>query len=235
MQLFYFHQPDEIAQAPVLHVEDSQWTNLVAPVPLLFRFPHLWQFEQHESPTLQTALVFDEWENPTAPRFVYPVPQVFTFDDVFVAPQPALATDEDLWKCLPAPVAFYPSPRVFAADDEIQIVPPIEDEDFWSNPVTPVFAYPARVFLDDDVWEIVPPIREELYWQNPVFQVAASNWLQLPYLPDPEEIPAGFLVVASGPDVLGVGSIAESSGVGIVAVSMGSGQVALTQGSGRIN
>ena len=237
LRLIYFPQPDELPQPPVaIHADEDFWVNRVAPVWFSLLAPGPWQFDQNESPTLQTALDFSDWQNPVAPIRAYPVPQIFSFDDVFVAPAPTLAADEDFWLlCLIYTIAQN-VPRAFSDDELTEIVPPIQDEDFWRNPVAPVFAYSARVFLDDEIFPVAPPIRDEDLWINAVAPVAASNWLRLPYLPDAEEIPAGYLFVGSVPEVLGVGTVTlQVSGAGTVGVNEGAGQIAAATGEGRIN
>ena len=234
MHLLYFHPPDEVPQQPTLRIEENEWRNPVSPAWFSLLSPWPWQFEQHESPTLETALVFDEWQNSVAPVHTYAVPPCYTADDVFVAPQPTIAVEED-WSIRPAPVAAYAVPRVFVDDETLVPVPPIQDEDFWTSAVAPIFTYPARVFLADDVIQIEPPARDEDYWQSGVSPVAASIYLLLPYLPDPEEIPASSLVVESAPDVLGVGGVAVVSGTGTVSEKVGVGQAGLASGSGGIN
>jgi hypothetical protein len=230
MQIFYCHQSDEIASAPVLHIEETEWTSHVAPVWFSLRAPSPWQFEQNESPTLETALVFDEWQNPVRPQFVYAVPQVITADDIFIAAQPTIALEED-WNVKPAPVAFYPAPRVYSDDEVWTPTPPCFDEDFWTNPVAPVFAYAVRVFWDDDFIFPQPPARDEDYWQNAAAPVAVSNFLRAP---DVDELP-GFFFVASPLDVVGVGSISPVAGAGSTATSTGAGNVGIATGLGKVN
>jgi hypothetical protein len=235
--LRYVFLPDELPQQPsILHADEDYWLCRVAPVWFSLLAPGPWQFEQNESPTLQTALDFSDWTNPVAPIRAYPVPQTFTFDDVFTSPAPTLAADEDFWTCGVAPVASCRVPRAFSDDELAEIVPPIQDEDFWRNPVAPVFAYSARVFLDDEIFPVAPPIRDEDFWSNAVAPIAASNWLPLPYLPDADEIPAGYLFVVSVPEVLGVGTVTpQVSGAGTATASAGVGRVDLVAGDGRVN
>src|SRR5579864_8962764 len=118
----------------------------------------------------------------------------------------------------------------FHQPDEISIPPPVQEEDFWQNPVAPA-SYPApRAFLDDEAIGIAPPIREELYWTNPVRPVAASHYLRLPYLPDVEVIPVFFAVtitIGSGQTfpVKGSGKLSGVRGVGEVSSIIGDGEV----------
>jgi hypothetical protein len=231
MQVIYIFPPDEIPQAASLRVEDSQWQNLVAPIPLTLRWPQPFAFEQFEDASnLETGLDFSESLPLVAPCFVNTVPQVFTADDIFVAPQPTLALEED-WNVKPAPVASYTPPRVFVADDETQIVPPAFDEDFWINPVAPIFAYAVRVFSDDELIQIAAPIQGEDYWQSGVAPVAASIFLRAP---DVDEQPGVFFVSAE-PDVLGSGAVAVVCGGGSVTEVFGAGQAGVASGGGRIN
>jgi hypothetical protein len=238
MRLIYLHQPDELASPPTfIHADEDFWQNRVAPTPLTFRRLDAWTFDQNEQASgLQIGLDFaDVWQNPVAPVRVYPVPQVFTFDDTFVAPAPVLRTDEDLWSVRPGPVWAFPVPRVFLSDDETQIVPPCVDEDFWVNPVAPVWSYRGIAFSDDDVFQIEPPAMDETYWQNATTPLQAANWLRLPYLPDPEEIAAASLYGPPAPTVLGVGVAVENSGVGVAGIASGLGQIIEASGEGRVN
>jgi hypothetical protein len=234
MQLIYVFPPDELPQPATLRMEESEWRNPVAPGWFTLRWPHPFAFEQNESPTLQTALDFSEWENPVAPAFVNTVPQIFTADDVFVAPQPMLAVEED-WNVKPAPVFAFPVPRIFGDDETLVPTPPIQDEDYWTSGVAPVWCYPATVFLADDVIQFASPIQDDYAWQSNIAPAVASNWLQLPYLPDPEEIPAGTLIVESTPTVLGSGAVAAVSGAGVVTMAVGAGQAGVASGEGGIN
>jgi hypothetical protein len=234
MQLFYYHQPDEVPQLATLHVEETEWQCRVTPIPFTLRWPNPSQFEQGESPTLETALVFDEWESLVQPVWAYPLPQLFTSDETITAPAAVLGIDEDFPVTTASPIV-YALPRVFIVDDEIVPTPPNFDEDFWSNAVAPVWCYPAIVFLADDVIQFASPIQDDYAWQSNIAPAVASNWLQLPYLPDPEEIPAGFLIVASSPTVLGAGEAAMVSGAGSVDTNAGIGAAVLPTGTGRVN
>jgi hypothetical protein len=235
MQLFYFHAPDEVPMQPsAIHADEDFWQNPVAPIPFTLQRLDAWTFEQNESPGLFGQYGDDYVVNLVAPLWCYPLPQLFTSEEPITAPAAILGIDEDFLVITTSPMV-YALPRVFTADDEIVPTPPMFDEDFWSNAVAPVFSYTARVFLDDDVIQIEPPARDEDYWQNGVAPIAASIYLLLPYLPDVEEIPAGFLVVTADPDVLGSGAVAVVSGAGVVSTAVGAGQVGLASGEGGIN
>jgi hypothetical protein len=236
MRLIYIFPPDEIPQPPNLRIEESEWTCKPAPIWFSLLAPSPWTFEQNESPTLQTGLDFSETLPLVAPVAVYAVPFVYTADDVFVAAQPTLAADEEneVVHCTSSFSAL-PVPRIFWDDETLVPVPPIQDEDFWINPVASVFAYAVKVFSDDDFLVPQPPCRDEDYWQNAVAPMPAQNFLLLPYLPDADEIPAGFLFAAILPESLGFGTITESSGAGSVTIATGVGQANLANGTGRIN
>ena len=52
--------------------------------------------------------------------------------------------------------------------------------------------------IPQDEITTIPPAPEEEYWQNPVRPEEARLYYRLPYLPDPEELPAGYLANAPG-------------------------------------
>jgi hypothetical protein len=236
MQIFYrFHQ-DEPLQAPSLHVQETEWTSRVAPVPFTLQRLDAWAFDQNESPTLQTGIEHSDWQVFVAPVFVNPTVQVFISDDAFVGEGPTLSVEEDFWGCRPAPVASWPVPRIFTDDELTEIIPPIPDEDFWFNAVAPVAAYPAPLlFTEEGLVLPMPPIIDDDYWQCPTAPLQATNWLCLPYVPEPEEIPAGNLFIGAPPDVLGAGTIALVSGGGSVTEVFGAGQAGVATGEGGIN
>ena|SRR5579859_4261977 len=123
--------------------------------------------------------------------------------------------------------------RYIFPPDEVVPIPPIPDEDFWTNPVRPVAAYPApRVFSDEFLVLPVPPIREEVYWINPVLPVIASNFLRLPYLPDVEEVPTFFPLEK----VFGTGQVSPTfAGSGQIVGIVGDGEASGISGAGEIN
>jgi len=235
----YCHQTDEVPRPPsAIHFEEDYWQNRTAPVPLTFRWPNPWIFEQFESPSLETALVFDEWKNLVAPVHVYPVPQVFSQDDVFVAPASTLHLAELYWLNPVAPVFSGPVPKVFSDDDVIEIQPTCLGEDYFrSYIVTSIWTYAPTAFTVDDVIIPTPPIRDEDFWVSPVAPIQATNFVALPYLPDPEELPAASLIGLVPDGVQGSGMIEGIFGSGVATVPRvsGSGQIRGVTGGGKID
>lgn len=235
----YQHQPDEVPHPPTsIHTDEDYWRNAVPPVPLNFRWPHPWTFEQNESPTLESALVYDEWQNLVRPVFVWAVPQVFDVNDELHFVPATLSIDDLAWSNPVAPLFSGPVPRVFLDDNVIEIPPPGLAEDYWFNPprkrMCIIYTFVLR---DDDVVIPTPPIRDEDCWINSVAPVAASNYLPLPYLPDPEEIPAGSLAGAIPSAVQGVGMVrvVYGSGEAVVPGVGGKGTITGIKGGGRID
>jgi hypothetical protein len=98
---------------------------------------------------------------------------------------------------------------------EINDNPVVEEEDtFWGNYGTTVTrsiasaAAASCIFSSalasnlansqQDEATTPPPIMDEDFWQNPVPPVIRSFYRQLPYLPDPEELPSGSLATVPG-------------------------------------
>jgi hypothetical protein len=211
----FLPDPDEI---PVAHffgqADEDFWQNPVAPVPATnyLEFPYLPDAEEIPAATLY-EIDEDYWENPVAPVWSYPNPIVFAKEDDPIT----FGMDEDFWTNPVEPVVYFP-PVVAITDDEIiAIAPPIQDEDFWINAVAPVFAYPVPVVFNEDLGLIIPPpIQDEDFWLNPVAPIPASNYLQFPYLPDPEEIPAGFLFNIAPITCIGSGTVVPVTGEGSI-------------------
>jgi len=235
----YCHQTDEVPRPPsAIHFQEDYWQNRTAPVPLTFTWPNPFQFEQFESPSLQTALDFSEWQNLVAPVFVYAVAHVFAQDDVLVAPASTLHLAEFYWLNPVAPIAAYPVPKVFADDDVIEIPPPCLGEDYFrSYIVTSIWTYAPTAFMVDETLVPVPPLVDEDLWVNAVLPVAAANYIALPYLPDPEELPAGSFIGYLPGTVIGSGQIEGVMGNGAVSISkpIGGGKISGVTGGGRIN
>ena len=198
IQYPYITDPEELpAHTLSGQPDEDYWQNPTAPVPaILFqRLPFGSIADQEEIP----ASLFgqpdeDFWQNAVRPvpgTNYQPLPYLPDPEELPVAAFGG-TIEEDFWQNPVAPVYSYSTPKFFT-DDDITIFG-LEDE-FWQNPVAPVPFYPVPlVFIADDTTEIIPPIEDEDYWQNPTAPVPATNYQRLPYLPDPEEIPAGNLV-----------------------------------------
>ena len=76
-----------------------------------------------------------------------------------------LVTDEDFWP-------------------QFQLPPPVRATLYQKLPLGDPEEIPAKTLRG---------LPEEELWQNRVWPVPATIWQELPYLPDPEEIPAGKL------------------------------------------
>ena len=164
LQPFAFEQNEQAANL-VGFTDEVFWQNPVAPVPASMWVLRQDAFEQHDANGNLTLVLDDGFQ----PNFVPPVPgslallQQWTFDQN-ESPSLYAIHDEDFWQNQVPPVNWsYPLPFVY--DDVIASVPNTgEDEDLWSQFVAPS----------------VPP-------------VPPSMFLRFPYLPEPEEIPAGTL------------------------------------------
>jgi hypothetical protein len=234
----YQFQPDEIPRPPsAIHTDEDFWQNRVPPIPLTLTWPNPWIFEQGESATL-FGHYDDFWVSGVAPVFAYSLPQLFNANDELHFVPMTFSVDEIFWVNPVAPIAVYPVPKVFTDDEVTQVVPLCFDADFWQNAVAPIPSYiPPLVFIADDLITIPLPVRDEDFWSNPVAPVQATNYVRLPYVPDPEEIPAGSLIAYIPFGAQGVGSIQAVFGSGTVTASkpIGGGKIGGIMGEGKIN
>lgn len=72
------------------------------------------------------------------------------------------------------------------------------DEDFWQNPVFPVLLRMGSLYRPDPeelpAGSFISPLKpDEDFWQNWAAPIPRSMYVQLPYMPDPEEISARTL------------------------------------------
>jgi hypothetical protein len=137
----------------------------------------------------------DFWFNPVlpiqAPSFC---PQQWTFDVQEPAGNLSAQTDELFWAPQIPPQQWIRTPQAFSDDEvlEIAAVTFSPDEDYWQPRIQPPTGlWQIHAFSDEDL--IFSPTEDEDYWQNPVLPVQAKNFIALPYLPDAEQVPTGFL------------------------------------------
>lgn len=144
------------------------------------------------------ALIAAPWASPA-------LVQPFLDDDV-APPQAAPQTiaEEDFWTAAllaqPALAQF-----AFADPDDLPVTvaaAPIVQEDFWiPPPASAPWIAVAFVDTDDIVPQPAPGQPDEDFlpaWLGPP-HVPAALYQRMPYLPDPEEIPAGSLVAPPPP------------------------------------
>lgn len=140
----------------------------------------------------------DEDYLPPSPSWQWRLLQSPSTDDSDLPVAPTvLGLDEATWTP-PASAWIISTPRTFADDD----VPAGSlsgrfDEDY-RIPLPLAIPSPPRATIDDDIWVLFippPPIQDEDFWWSWVRPIPATNRIILPYLPDPEEIPAGTLFV----------------------------------------
>lgn len=159
--------------------DEDFWPAQLLPVPVPATLGHLYLPDPDEIPAGTLHGQFDEdfWANPTPP---VPGSNLVPFPWSFDEQTPRLfgRPDEDFWwaQLLPSPVPATLSRLYLPDPDEIPAASlhGQMDEDFWINPVAPVWTYPTRVFTDDDI--IVP--------QPVTFQPDEDFWPQF-YLPPP--------------------------------------------------
>ena len=150
-------------------------------------------------------IIWDEdfWQNPVPP-FNYPgfYPQQFSFEQNEIAPQPPVfSPDEDLWNNSVFP-SVWPNlcqnQWAFDVDEPAGSLHGQPDEDFYGPPLPWPNIY---IFPQQSIFDVQEPAGhlfgqpDEDFWSNPVSAVPATVYQRLPYLPDPEEIPAGNLIV----------------------------------------
>jgi hypothetical protein len=208
---------DQQEPAGSLHGQPDEdfWQNPVAPVPPSVKnFLYLPDPEEIPAGSLKVFATPDEdyWQNPAAPvPLTLAWPQPFSFDPSDIFPT-VFVHEEDYWQnpVAAVPLTFlWPQQFGFAAGEETTERIGV-DEDYWQNPVAPVPLTFRALYLPDPSDEVAtppPPFHpDEDYWPQqvaPVNQVPptpAALFRLLPYLPDPEEIPAGSLVVFIGLD-----------------------------------
>ena len=187
---------DDTAPASFFSEEDG-W---LPPLPAIIRPPLVFTADD-ERPTPAAPLVDeDAWANPT--RTVQPPTWVPVFQLADETATPLVPPEEEGWFLDDS------SKKSHARTQTIQV--PWRDDGLaglFGEDDYPVFWLPAPVTAQS-VWtairptwilggnEDAPPLTgqpDEDFWQNPVAPLAAANLLRLPYLPDPEEIPAGAL------------------------------------------
>jgi hypothetical protein len=198
-QLPYLPDPEELPVGSLFGQPDEDfWQNPVPPVAATLGKLYL------PDPDETAGFFFgqpdeDFWVNAVAPG---PIP--LTFGKLYL-PDPEESAgfffgqpDEDFWQNPVFPVVaslgklYLPDPEENPAGFVLIRL----DEDFWQNAVAPISAYtPSLVFSDDDVIVPQPPLPfDEDFWQNAVAAIPGVQYVPLPYLPDPEEIPAGSLI-----------------------------------------
>lgn len=195
----YLPDPEEIPAAQLsATVDEYYWQNEVAPVKATLGSLYLPDPEEIPSGNLSATVDEYFWVNSVPPIFSYSVPAVFSYDDVIVPQVAAFVPDEDFWvnPVLPAlQTSIVPSLNI---DSQEPTLFGQFDEDFWQNAVQPVQA--ALAWPQQFTFDVQEPSGslfgqpDEDFWKNWVAPVQASLYQNLPYLPDPEEIPAGSLI-----------------------------------------
>jgi hypothetical protein len=200
----------EVPQPTTTIVDEDYWQQC-PPFPAVAIVYRALQFlDPEEIPAGSLYGQFDEdfWNNPVAP--VAPaLYQRLPLYDVEEIPAGSLygQFDEDFWQnpVVPVQSVLYRSP-VLGDQEEVpagSLLNGIPDEDFWLNPAKPIAAtlyQPLPYFFDPvDYVTLSQPVQDEDFWLQQFLPppVIAANYLRLPYLPDPEEIPANSLVAAN--------------------------------------
>lgn len=206
-QAFQSSDEDQLVRQFVA-AEDPIWLQLVRPVEASLIWPRPWVFEQNEEGNNLRAFtdeLFWEWLVPAVPR-VLTGPTQWSFDQQEPAGNLFLDLDEGLQGPLPSPVPD--ANRLlqqwpFEQNEPSGSFSTIHEEDLWINAVSPVIWMPAYLFSSvtayDEVIGTTPSTgQDEDFWNyfvTPwVAPVPDAMLLRFPYLPDPEEIPAGSLV-----------------------------------------
>ena len=207
VKLPFVPDPDEIPSGSLHGLQDEDyWQNPVRPVPASnsLLLPFVIDPEFNPAGSLSGQPDEDFWINPVAPISSYPVPFVYRDQEEIPVGFLYVHPDEDYWQNPVKPVSYiFGKLYAFDLDD----VPAGSfhgtfEDDSWTNPVWPISGFiPPIVFSDDEITVPTPPSpREEDFWQNAVLPIAAANYISFPYLPDPEEIPAGSLVPPQPPN-----------------------------------
>jgi hypothetical protein len=187
--------PEELPAATLFGTPDEDFWRppIPAPSPPLVQ-PFLDDDVFVQAPAPATIVDEDFWL-PSVPSPQTRPPVAFSdTDDLPVTVAAPTVVDEDFW--LP-PVSLPPRapPLVFVdTDDPAGSLFGQPDEDFYLPPA-PSAPWRCAPFLDTDeiVPQPVPGQPDEDYWTLGPPPVPAAMYLRLPYLPDPEEIPAGNL------------------------------------------
>jgi hypothetical protein len=176
LQPFVFETNDPVNL--VAFTDEIYWQQLVSPLPASLLWPQQWSFEQTDA-TGSLTLTLDDGFQPNFQPFV-PFPD-----------QGGLRLLQQ-WP--------------FEQNEAAGSLYALHDEDFWQNAVAPVNWLPpvnwtglSALGYDDVIGTPSTSTIEETYlnaglagWM--VAPVQDLNRIALPYLPDPEEIPAGSLV-----------------------------------------
>jgi hypothetical protein len=197
---------DEVVQEFVA-AEDPIWLQLVQPVPGSLIWPQPWLFEQNENVANLVAftdeLYWQQLVQPTPASLAWP--QQWAFEQTDATGALYLSLDEGLPGPLPAPV---PSTYLllqqwpFEQNEPAGSFSTLHDEIFWA-PQIPAYNWPqptafTSVMGTDEVLAFPPNTgQDEDFWNYfvtpSVPPVPDAMFLRFPYLPDPEEIPAGSL------------------------------------------
>jgi hypothetical protein len=190
---FFLQDPDDFPQqAQANHPEEVYWLNYSALPQIAPRQPIA---EAEDAPALFGQPDEDFWVSGVAPV------QAATYRDPVSRDAEDVPTlfgqyDEDFWVSGVAPVqsTVYRDPVQRDAEDAPFLYGQYE-EDYWQSPIPAQGAIFRQPFTDDDLPVFVPaaPMFDEDFWCSGVAPVQASIYQRLPYIPDPEEIPAGSL------------------------------------------
>lgn len=207
-QPFSANDEDQLVQQFVA-AEDPLWLQLVPPVPASLLWPQPFIFEQNEEAANLAAftdeLFWQQLVQPVSASLIWPQPWAFEQTDATGAL--VLDLDEGLGGPLPVPVPAslallqqWP----FEQNEPAGSLTTLHDETYWANPVPPVVWPQPSVFTYDDTPPVSPTTgQDEDFWNYFVTPfvppVPASMVLVFPYMPDPEEIPAGSLSPAPPP------------------------------------
>jgi len=159
--------------------------------------------QPQDDPSGNLSATVDEyfWQNPTPP-VAGSLYQSLPLGDPDEIPAGSLTAtvDEYLW--------FNPTPPVVGSlFVQLPLGDPEEipaasltatvDEYFWVNPAVNCYQpnlIPVIWLFEQNETGVVATFQpEEDFWFNPNFKIQAVSFLAFPYLPDPEEIPAGSL------------------------------------------
>lgn len=182
--------------APAFAPDEDYWD---PPIPWAQpRVPLVFEIEDEPAGSLYGCPDADEVRRNWVPPVPAPLGRVWLPDPEEIPAGTLFGVPEEDRYAPPVP---WGQPRIqLVPDDEVWAAPastPALDEDAWLARA-PSAKASARAFRDDDVWvppAVVTPIQDEDFWHNGVPPVQAATFQRLPFLPDPEEIPAGNLTV----------------------------------------
>lgn len=199
-----FAVDDDLPTPPAASIVEEDYGLLVSAQPSPFFFVQPFLDDDVAPPQAAPPTFVDEdgWIHPPPALAWLSRPAFADADELPFTAVAAPIADEDFWNH-PQPPQAWLSPVVFSDADRLPVTvvaAPIADEDFWNHPA-PTAQWTALTFTDTDVIvpQPAPGEPDEDFWALGPAHVPAAVYSQLPYLPDPEEIPAGSLVPPTPP------------------------------------